>query len=159
MTQKNLSLWLKAIIIAMAVAGIALFFVFVPIVGLNAVDSGTINLTAAWLWFAFLCGTAIPCYLVLFWCWLLSCDVGKNESFTRKNSVRFKNIMIACLVNTVFLFVGNLIFYLLNASTLTVFLSFLFISFAGVVLSIASGCLSHLVYKAALIREENEEFV
>lgn len=159
MTQKKLSLWLKVIIIAMAVAGLVLFGVFVPLVGIDMVDGGLLTEKAAWCWLEFILPMAVPCYLVLFWCWNASADIGANRSFTRKNAQRLRDIMFACLVTTVYLFIVNLVFFLVNASTALIFACLFFIDFIGAVLAVASGCLSHLVYKAALIREENEQFI
>lgn len=159
MNNKKLCMWLKAIVIAMAVMGLVLYFVFVPLVGIELVKSGAMNKAVAWAFFGFLTPTAIPCYLVLIWLWFTASDIGKGASFTDKNSLRLKNIAIACLVDTVYLFAGNLAFFFAKASTAVMFASFSFVAFTGLMLAVGAGCLSHLVYKAALMREENESFV
>lgn len=159
MNKNNLSVWLKAIIIAMAVMGLVLYFVFVPLVGIDLVKGGAMTKAAAWAFFGFLTPTAVPCYLVLIWLWPVACDIGRDASFTHKNAVRIKNMAIACLADTLYLFAGNLAFFLAKASTAVIFASFSFVAFTGLVLAVAAGCLSHLVYKAAVMREENESFV
>lgn len=159
MNQKNLSLWLKIIVIAMMAVGLALYFVFVPFILYQAVKGGMLLAAEAWAWIGFLLASAIPCYIVLCLSWQIAYDISRNEIFTQTNSQRLKKIMICCLADTAYLFIGNLLFYLLSASTTAIFISFTFIDFAGAVLAVAAGCLSHLVYKAAMIREENEGFV
>lgn len=159
MTQRRLSVWLKGIVAAMAVAGLLLYFLFVPFVGIDLVESGLFTAAVAWGWFGFLTPSAVPCYLVLVWCWRAASDIGDDASFTRKNAKRLQNIMFACLADTLYLFIGDLIFFLTGASSPAIFAIFAFVAFAGVVLAVAAGCLSHLVYKAALIREENDGFV
>ena len=159
MNNNKLSVWLKAIVIAMAVMGLFLFFVFVPLVGIDLVKNEVITKAVAWAFFGFLTPTAIPCYLVLIWLWFVASDIGKGSSFTHKNSVRIKNMAIACLADTLYLFAGNLAFFLAKASTAVIFASLSFVAFTGLVLAVAAGCLSHLVYKAAVMREENESFV
>ena len=159
MNQKNLSAWLKGIVFAMAVAGILLYLLFVPFIGNDAIVKGTLTSFEAFAWFFFLLPSAIPCYLVLYWCWNASRDIGRDACFTGKNARRLKHMMYASLVDTAYLFLGNMVFLLIGASTPTIFAIFSFVDFAGVVFSVAAGCLSHLVYKAAKMREENESFV
>lgn len=159
MSKNKLSLWLKAIVIAMAVMGLVSYFVFVPLVGIDLVKNEAMTKVSAWAYFGFLTPTAIPCYLVLIWLWLVASDIVKGASFTYKNAERVKNMAIACLADTLYLFCGNLAFFLAKASTAVIFASFSLVAFTGLVLAVASGCLSHLVYKAAVMREENESFV
>lgn len=159
MNNKKLCLWLKVIVIAMALIGIVLYFVFVPLVGIDLVNNETMTKAAAWAFFAFLTPTAVPCYFVLVWLWFIARDIGRDESFSHKNSERIKNIAIASFADTIFLFFGNLAFFLADASSAIIFASFSFVAFTGLVISISAGCLSHLVYKAVLLREENESFV
>jgi hypothetical protein len=47
----------------------------------------------------------------------------------------------------------------MNINHPAVLLASLFVSFAGVVIAVFAGCVSHLVHKSALLREENEAFV
>lgn len=159
MDNRKLSIWLKFIAVAMATVGIVLYFVFVPLVGMDMVDDGVMTKTAAWAFFAFLVPTAVPCYLVLIWLWNAAGDIRREASFTQKNAVRLKNTSIACLTDTGYLFVGNLAFFLAKSSPAVVFASFCFVVFTGIVLAVAAACLSHLVFKAAQMREENESFV
>ena len=112
MNKNKLSVWLKAIVIAMAVMGLVLFFVFVPLVGIDLVKNGALTKAAAWAFFGFLTPTAVPFYLVLIWLWLVASDIGKGATFTYKNSIRIKNMAIACLADTLYLFAGILAFFL-----------------------------------------------
>ena len=53
-----------------------------------------------------------------------------------------------------YLFLGNLVFLLLSMSHPSVFAALLLISFIGIAIAAAAALLSHLVYKAALMRED-----
>lgn len=159
MTLRKLSVWLKIIIIAMGIAGLLLYFLFVPFVGMDYVRDGVMTDGQALAWLVFLVPTAMPCYLVLLWCWNAACDIGRDLTFTRRNAARLKYVMYAALADTAYLFIGNPVFFFIDASSPSIFAFFAFVDFAGIVIAVAAGCLSHLVYKAALLREENDSFV
>lgn len=124
MTLRKLSVWLKIIIIAMGIAGLLLYFLFVPFVGMDYVRDGVMTDGQALAWLVFLVPTAVPCYLVLLWCWNAACDIGRDLTFTRRNAARLKYVMYAALADTAYLFIGNPVFFFIDASSPSIFAIF-----------------------------------
>lgn len=103
----------------------------------------------------------MPCYATLVCSWKITDEIGKDNSFCRKNANLLKLISIFSASDSAFFFTGNIILLLLNMNhpgiVLLVFILLaLVVVFAGIAITVTAASLSHLVYKAAQIREENE---
>ena len=156
MEQKTLSLVLKLVLAGFTFAGALLLFWLLPMIGRNLVASNP-DLQPLYLpWTIFLWLTAVPCFISLLFGWSIATEIGRDNSFSIKNSLSLRNIAIAAAADAVFFFLGNILFLLLNISHPAVFLISCFIVFGGVAVAVAAACLSHLVYKAAKMREEND---
>lgn len=156
MEQKTLALVLKMVLIGFAVAGALLFIWLLPMFAGDFIVNYP-ELQSWYLpWLIFLWITAVPCYIALFFGWSIATEIGRDNSFSIKNSLSLRNISIAAAADAVFFFLGNILFLLLNMSHPAVFLVSCFIVFGGVAIAVAAACLSHLVYKAAKMREEND---
>ena len=154
MNQKNLANWLKVIIFLAAVCGAILYGIVFPNVGERTIQKFPELASWYWPWLLFLWGTAIPCYAVLWHGWKITSAVKRDESFTRENARRLGNISILAAIDTVYLFTGSLIFLILSMNHPSVFLAAMLICFGGMAITVAAALLSHLVYKAALLRED-----
>ena len=82
--------------------------------------------------------------------------MGRDNSFSMKNARSLRAIAFLAAADAVFFFAGNIVFLLLDLSHPSIFLFSCFIVFIGIAIAVASACLSHLVRKAAVLREENE---
>lgn len=156
MEQKTLSIVLKLVLVGFAAAGAIVYFWLLPMFGSEFVQANPLYCGCYWPWLIFLWMTAIPCYLVLYYTWSIAVEIGRDNSFSRKNSVSLRNISILAAADSVFFFLGNLLFLILNLSHPAVLLVSCFLVFGGVSIAVAAACLSHLIYKAAKLREENE---
>ena len=164
MKQQTLARWLKVIVIGMAICGLVIFFGLAPSIGQNIMENnpdwgGCSILFIYWAWLIFVWIAAVPCYWVLGIVWKIADEISADRSFTIENSLRVKRIMILALADSAFVFIVNVIFLFMNINHPGILLASLFICFAGVVIAVFAGCVSHLVHKAALLREENESFV
>lgn len=164
MKQHTLSKWLKIIVIGMALCGLVIFFVLVPELVSGMLQQnpdwggcGTINTFFAWM--IFIWAAVFPCYWVLGIVWKIADEIRADRSFTIENSMRVKKIMILALADSAFVFIINIIYFFAGINHPGILMASLFICFAGVVIAVFAGCVSHLVHKAALLREENESFV
>ncbi|MEG2774688.1 MAG: DUF2975 domain-containing protein [Acetivibrio sp.] len=156
MNQKSLSRWLKTIIAGMVVCGGILYLYAIPLLGRDAVASFPeyANCYEPWLWIIW--GSGIPCYLVLYFGWKIVTEIEKDNSFSMINAKYLKKISILALADSAYFFVANLIFMMLGMNHPGLFLGSLFVVFAGVAVAVVTAALSHLVQKAAKLKEENE---
>lgn len=156
MNQSNLSKWLKFITIIVGIMGVLVFFVILPEIGKDIVLSNPEYAYCYWPWLIFIWLMAIPCYLVLVLFWNICGEIEMDRSFSRKNAKLLSLISRLAIIDIIFCFIGNLVFFFLHMSHPSVVIGFLFIIFAGVTVAIVSAALSHLVEKACTIQEEND---
>ena len=98
----------------------------------------------------------MPCYITLFFGWSIAAEIGRDNSFSIKNAVSLRNIALLAAGDALFFFAGNVLYLFLNMNHPAIFLVSCFVVFLGVAVAAAAACLSHLVYKAAKLREEND---
>lgn len=154
MTQKTLANWLKVLLLIAAMCGIVLYGIVIPSVGERTVEKFPELAGWYWPWLLFLWGSAIPCFLVLWYGWKIIAAVGRDESFTQDNARRLGRISVLAAVDTVYFFAGNLIFLFLSMHQPGVFLAAMLVCLGGFAVTVAAALLSHLVYKAAVLRED-----
>ena len=156
MNQSNLSKWLKAITIVVAVMGLVLIFWVVPEKSREAAERFPEFTSLFWPFLIYIWVVAIPAYLAIFQFWKVCCEIGKDNSFSMKNAKSMALISKLAIVDTILWFAGSLVFFLfdwLNAGFLVIFI---FAIFASVAVAIIAAALSHLVEKASRIKEEND---
>lgn len=158
MSQKSLSNWLKVIIILMAVCGLVVYMYIFPnlILRFMPYSQNGENLSIFNNWMIILWISAIPCYMVLVFGWLISKNIGNDKSFTIENAKYLKYIMVITLVDCIYYFIANIIMFYMKANNETIMIFSLVAIFAGIVFAVAIACLSHLVLKAAKLQTENE---
>ena len=79
-----------------------------------------------------------------------------DRSFSYENARYLKWVSYLSMADAVFVFLANIVFLLLDMSAAAVMLVICIIVFIGISISICSAALSHLVAKAADIKEEND---
>lgn len=156
MTQKNLSTWLKIIIIGIAACGILLCGILFPMVGRDIVTAAPEFSDWYYLWLAVLWLAAVPCYLVLYNGWKITVEIGRDHSFSMDNAIYLKRISMLAIGDTAYFFLVNLVLFFLNKNHPGILIASLFVDFAGVAAAVVSAVLSHLVQKAAELQQENE---
>lgn len=156
MSQKGLANSLKAIIIGLVICGLSIYFYFLPVWGVALVGDFPEYAKAYWPWLIILWISAIPCYLVLLCGWRISSEIGKDNSFSNINAQMLKRIALLAAMDSVYIFIAGGIMFALRMSTGIVEILILFLVFAGIVITVAAAALSHLVYKAAAMKEEND---
>ncbi len=153
MNRKNLSVWLKVMIICVGVCGALIYALVLPIIA-GSLEPFSIDIAAKYLWLCFLWISGVPCYAVLAVSWLVCEDIAKDRAFTEKNAKRLKIISILAGADTLFLFLGNIALLLIEKNNLFTMAFCALVAFLGIVLSVAFAALSHLVARAAELQEE-----
>lgn len=156
MNQVLLSKWLKAVIIGTGVCDTVVYFLVFPFWGRDIIYAYPEFSSWYWPWLTFLWLTAIPCYIALVSGWKIVTEIGRDQSFCIENAKRLRLISILAAIDSAFVFVGNIVFLLLNMTHPGVFLIALFVVFGGIALTAVFAALSHMVLKAAKLREEND---
>lgn len=157
MNQKNLSKWLKGVVIGTAVIGAIVYGYILPMCWkVGTAEHTTLGGNMYWVRMVFIWITAIPCCLALAYAWKIFTEIGNNNSFSLVNAKYLKNMARLALLDTAYYFTGNLVLFLLGRNHPAVLLGSLLIDFAGIAFSVLCAALSHLVYKAAVLKEESE---
>ena len=156
MEQKTLAKWLKIILIGIGLGGLVVFFFIIPSFGVSMMQEYPEFSNRFWPWLIFLWACGIPCYAVLFFGWKIATNIGRDQSFSETNANHLKWIAYLAAGDGVFFFAGNLIMLLTNMSHPGIVLLSLLVVFAGVAVAVASGALSHLVKKAAVLQEQSD---
>ncbi len=157
MTQKNLSYWLKAVIVVVALLGGWLYGLIVPMI---AEEVGAYFEKLYLPVLLFLLGTGVPCFASLVFAWRVASEIGRDNSFSRINAKCMKVISVFALGDVIYFVLGMAVMALWHRIAflwlfpLSLYCVFLII--AGLAISVCSAALSHLILKAALIKEEND---
>lgn len=156
MQQKTLAKWLKTILIGAAICGTVIYAGVIPLYGreIAAAYPEFANRYTPWLVFILLSG--VPCYAVLGLAWKIASNIGADKSFSQANAKLLKGIAVLAAGDGAFVFLGNLVFLLLDMNHPSVMLASLFIVFLGAAISVAAAVLSHLVRKAADLQEQSD---
>lgn len=156
MNLLKLAKWLKTILAGVAVCAAVLYFYIIPFWGKDIAVANPEFSNRYWPWLLFLWITAIPFYFGLLLGWQIACEIGKDNSFSKKNSLLLQRISYLAAFDSGFFFIGNIVFLFLNINHPGIVLLSLFVVFIGIAFAVVSAALSHLVLKSAKMREENE---
>lgn len=156
MEQKKLAKLLKGIVIGVGVGGLVFYCCLVPMIGQSIIAGYPEYSGWFYPWLIVLWVTGIPCYAALVFGWKIAGSIGRDESFTEKNASRLKMISYLAIADSVFFFLVNVVFWLLNMNHPGMVLCSLGIAFVGVSIAVGAAVLSHLVKKAAVLQKESE---
>lgn len=157
MTQRNLSKWLKAVIIGTAIFGIIVFGFIIPPYGKNLASlyPEISYCYYPWLIFTWLC--ALPCFVALFFGWKVAENIGNDRSFSFENAKHFKTISYLAAGDSAFFLIVNWVFLFLDMNHPGMAIIFApLLVFVGVAISIVCAALSHLIYKSAVMQNESD---
>ena len=156
MNQNKLSVYLKVILAVIGVCGLVVYFLILPTCGESLHASFPEFAAWHWPWMIFLWCTSIPCFLVLALGWKIAANIGADRSFSSENARLLQRIAWLAAGDTVFFFTGNVVLFFLSMNHPGILLVSLLICFAGVAVTVAAICLSHLVQKAADLQEQSD---
>ena len=156
MKQKFFSNWLKVVLIGVALCGLVVYALVVPMYGMSLRSQYPEFSDRFWPLLLFIWVSGIPCFTVLGYAWKIATNIGNDRSFTDQNASLLKTISILSALDAAFFFIGNIVLLLLNMSHPGVVIASLVIVFVGVAVAVASAALSHLVKKAAVLQEQSD---
>ena len=154
--QQKLSAWLKGIVIGIGLCGLIVYFAVLPNLGDSLHASFPEFASWHWPWMIFLWATSVPCFAALIMGWKIAANIGNDRSFSAENARLLQIIARLAAGDTVFFFLGNVVLFFLGMNHPGIFLASLLICFAGVAVTVAAVCLSHLVQNAAVLQEQSD---
>lgn len=154
--MKKLSLTLKLSVAGMALCGLLLYLGAIPLFALSMRTAYPEFSNRFWPWLAFLWGSALPCYGVLFYGWRVADEIGKGNAFSTQNAASLRAVARLAAVDTVYFAVGNITLFLLSMSHPGIAIGLMAVCVVGVIVAAVANALSKLIAEAARLREEHE---
>lgn len=156
MKQESLAKWLKGVILAVVVCALILCLYVLPVWGKLIIEE-ELRVTGGYLcWCILLWLSALPVFGILLLGWKVATEIGRDNSFSETNAISLKYVSVLSLVASLVFFTGNILFLILGINRLGIlFLSCLLV-FVGLAVSVAAALISHLIYRAATMQEENQ---
>ena len=156
MTQKTFANLLKAAIVLAFLCCALVYGLYVPVV-MNGIRTYE-EFSHLWLpCMIFIELTALPILIAFVLAWRIAGDIGRDNSFCRANADRMQKISLLALGDVAYFWAGIAVFWFgfALASGPELILAVL-IGSAGLILAVCAGALSHLILKAAKLREDND---
>ncbi len=153
MKLQTLSRWLKAVIIGVAIIAAVVFFIAVPSYGQTTVSFYPEFSNRYWPWLLFLEISSLPFWAALVLGWRIVGNIGRGEAFSSANARMLGWISRLAAVDSAYFFLGNVGLMLASMSHPGVALASLAVVLVGVGVTVGAAILSHLVGKAAAMRE------
>ncbi len=147
---------LKGFILCTALLGLLFFVVGFPEIEKSIIEIAPeiYYLYKPWLIFAWTC--AVPYFIILFFAWKISDNIGREKAFSHENEILFRKIYITTAIGTAYFLLVNLIFLLLNVSHPGIMITAVFIVFAGSAFAFCAKVLGKMCSIAATLKEQNE---
>ena len=163
MKQKELSIWLKGIVIVCAGFGAVMAAVLMPQFALYISYEYPIMDNIMPYWNLFIALTGIIFYIGLLYIWFICNDIAADNSFSIENSKRLKVLSRLALLEALLYMIACVIFAGISISTssliatdMWVLAIGIFVIFVAIIITIVMASLSHLVEKAAILKEDSD---
>jgi len=156
MEQKTFANLVKIIIIGTGIFGLFICFYVFPACGQIFTNMYPEFSHAYWPWLIFLWICSIPCFCVLVFGWKIAVNIGKDKSFSFENANLLKWVAWMAAGDSAVFFLGNIIMLICNMNHPGILFASMIVVFAGIAITVAAACLSHLVRKAAVLQEQSD---
>ena len=157
MSQNNLAKYLKAVTAALVLVVTVVYVGCMPgIIQVFLERDAIVHKDGIYPWLGLISLTCIPVYISLYHFWRVTVEIGRDNSFSNENAVHLKWISQMCLLDAGYFFVGNLVFYGLQLNGVITLCCAMIVVFVTICVSVLAAVLSHLIYKAAKLQEENQ---
>ena len=100
--------------------------------------------------------SVIPIAIALVLFWRICTDIGRDNSFCQANARRLSGIGFCALVDTAYCAVGTVTLCFVLVPHPSIWLAGLGASVVGLAIAVAAFLLSHLVLKAAALKEDSD---
>ncbi len=156
MKQKELSRWLKAILVLAVVAGLVTLLVLVPSFGRSTVLTYPEYAFLYWPCLLFIWLSGVPLFAAIGYAWRVCSELARDNSFTAENARRVKRISQLALLECPLYLLGAVLLMCWNALHPGVLILIFGIMFLCAAVSAAFAAMSHFIGKGAALKSEND---
>lgn len=153
MSRKLISTMIKATILFLAITGLICCVMMPTIV--KYILPGFSAKTHLY-WSAFLTISSIPCFCALVPAWIIADNIKKSKAFCQNNAKMMHLIGIFMAVDTVLIFLVNIIYLIAKISFIYLFSAFFLIIAIFFALSVCSFALSSLISNATELQIQSD---
>ena len=156
MRQKELSIWLKAVVTIVFVCCAATAVFIMPAIGRAAAAR---EHAQAWLYrpcLIFFWISLVPVVWALMLAWGIAVDIGRDNSFCMRNALRLRTVSRLAAADTLLYLAAAITLGVLGALEVPGLLVFLAVMISGAAIAVIMAALSHLIAKAAVIKADND---
>ena len=140
MKQKELSRWMKAIVV----------LGFICVLFLDAVQH------MFWPCLIYFWISTIPVMVFMALVWKMATEIGRDNSFCMKNALRLRTCSLLAAADTLYYIIGGVVLLSMNLLHIGIAIIGLGVCAVGAAISVLCAALSHLTRKAADMRSEND---
>lgn len=156
MNQRELSNWLKIIILISGFFGLLICFVLAPRIGKNILGIHKSMSFMYWPCLIFMWIGCIPIYLGFYQGWKIFDNIGKDKSFSEENVVCLYNIVKLSIMEIILFSMSIVILLFLNVNNIAMYIVIFLVLFVSIFVGTSSAILSHLINKAIELKREND---
>lgn len=156
MKQKELSIWLKFLVVLSGAMGFVLMFWLAPTYGRMLAMTNPRLAHTFWPSLAFVWGAGIPIYLMLYEGWKIFTNIGEDQSFSQDNVDRLKKISILAIIEIILYLAATIVLLVYGITNIAVYIVIFMILFVSIFIAMSGATLSHLVNKALELKKEND---
>ena len=156
MKQKELSIWLRIVLAVGAAFILFLSLVLIPKLGQRTVEYYP-ELEYMYLpCLIFFWVTTVPVYAFIVLVWLIAVEIGRDNSFCRKNADRLRACSLLALLDTVLYLLAAVVLAYFHLLHISLIIGGVVLCAIGSAVSVCCAALSHLTRKAADMQSEND---
>ncbi len=156
MNRKDLSLFLRVLIVLAAFIGVVFLTVFLPLYGNDVRKVLSEVAYMYWPTLIFIWISAIPVYAALWMGWKVCGEIRRDNSFCEENAARLRAISVFAVADVCFYVAGGIALLMMNLLHPGILLLGGAIVFIGIALAVVFAVLSYLTEKASLLKKEND---
>ena len=162
MKQKELSRWMKAIVVLGFICVLFLDAVWVPELGKDLAGNTPELQRMFWPCLIYFWISTIPVMVFMALVWKMATEIGRDNSFCMKNALRLRTCSLLAAADTLYYIIGGVVLALMqrilsmNLLHIGIAIIGLGVCAVGAAISVLCAALSHLTRKAADMRSEND---
>ena len=156
MQQGQVAKWLKGITVLTGIAGLLFFLWVMPVMAESIVEAYPKAAHLKWPGIIYGWGIGVICYAILYQFWRVCVQIGRDNSFSEENSRSFAQISRLAVLMAVIWFAGVVFLAAVKYLGPAIGIFMILVAFICIVAAVLSAALSHLIYKAYEMRQEND---